>query len=256
MARRPGRRLDDRRLAPARSCRCSGSCSSARRTAPTLDRMTLERLAFVVRKRVEHEVGRSVYFPSLSCAHPHLQGDAHRAAAVAVLRRHHRRASRVGDRARALALQHEHVPVVAARASVPLHRPQRRDQHGAGQPQLDAGARGVARERSHPRRPRADLPDRDAGRQRHRELRRGARAAAPRRPLAAPRGADDDPGGVGEPRVDERREARVLPIPRVARWSRGTARRRSRSPTAPSPARCSTATACARAATGSPTTTA
>ena len=30
------------------------------------DRMTLERLAFVVRKRVEHEVGKSVYFPSLS----------------------------------------------------------------------------------------------------------------------------------------------------------------------------------------------
>ena len=28
--------------------------------------MTLERLAFVVRKRVEHEVGKSVYFPSLS----------------------------------------------------------------------------------------------------------------------------------------------------------------------------------------------
>ena len=32
----------------------------------TIDRMTLERLAFVVRKRVEHEVGKSVYFPSLS----------------------------------------------------------------------------------------------------------------------------------------------------------------------------------------------
>jgi glutamate synthase (NADPH/NADH) large chain len=32
----------------------------------TIDRMTLERLAFVVRKRVEHEVGKSAYFPSLS----------------------------------------------------------------------------------------------------------------------------------------------------------------------------------------------
>ena len=29
--------------------------------------MSLERRAFVVRKRVEHEVGRAVYFPSLSC---------------------------------------------------------------------------------------------------------------------------------------------------------------------------------------------
>ena len=36
-------------------------------------------------------------------------------------------------------------------------------------------------------------------------VRRGARAAAPRRPVAAARGADDDPGGVGEPRRDGRR---------------------------------------------------
>ena len=99
---------------------------------------------------------------------------------------------------------HEHVPVVAARSPVPLHRAQRRDQHGAGQPQLDAGPRGVAR--------RSDLIPGDLERifpichargSRHRELRRGARAAAPRRALAAARGAHDDPGGVGEPRVDE-----------------------------------------------------
>ena len=32
------------------------------------------------------------------------------------------------------------------------------------------------------------------------DLRRGARAAAPRRAQPAARGADDDPGGVGEPR--------------------------------------------------------
>ena len=89
------------------------------------DRMTLERLAFVVRKRVEHEVGKSVYFPSLSSRHVDLQGDAHRAAAVAVLHRHQRRTGGVGDRTRPLALQHEHVPFVAARASVPLHRAQR-----------------------------------------------------------------------------------------------------------------------------------
>ena len=51
----------------------------------------------------------------------------------------------VGARARAPALQHEHVPVVAARAPVPLHRAQRRDQHAARQHQLDEGARGAAR---------------------------------------------------------------------------------------------------------------
>ena len=39
-------------------------------------------------------------------------------------------------------------------------------------------------------------------------LRRGARAAAHGRPLAAARGADDDPRGVGEPRRDGRAAAR------------------------------------------------
>ena len=54
---------------------------------------------------------------------------------------------RVGAGARAPALQHQHVPVVAARAPVPLHRAQRRDQHAARQHQLDARARGAARSR-------------------------------------------------------------------------------------------------------------
>ena len=53
------------------------------------------------------------------------------------------------------------------------------------------------------------------GRQRLGHLRRGARAAAPRRPLAAARGADDDPGGVGEPR---------------RRWTRPGARSTSSTP--------------------------
>ena len=47
-------------------------------------------------------------------------------------------------------------------------------------------------------------------------LRRGARTAAPRRSQPAARDADDDPRGVGEPRHDGRREARVLPLPLVA----------------------------------------
>ena len=50
---------------------------------------------------------------------------------------------RIGAGPRAPAVQHEHVPVLAARASVPLHRPQRRDQHAARQHQLDEGARGA-----------------------------------------------------------------------------------------------------------------
>ena len=62
----------------------------------------------------------------------------------------------------------------------------------------------------------ARVPDLHARCVRHRPLRRGARAAQPRGPAAAPRDPDDDPGGVGEPRVDGRRAQGVLPLPRVA----------------------------------------
>ena len=132
--------------------------------------------------------------------HPRLQGHAHHAAAGRVLPRPARRAGRVGAGAGALAVLDQHVPVVAAGPPVPLHRPQRRDQHRAGQPQLDAGPRGAAGQRPAARRPRAHLPDLHARRQRLGHLRRGARAAAHGRLLAAPRRADDDPRGVGEPR--------------------------------------------------------
>ena len=70
--------------------------------------------------------------------HDRLQGHGHDAPARAVLPRPVRRAVRVQARPRALAVLDEHVPVVAARAAVPHDRAQRRDQHRAGQPQLDA----------------------------------------------------------------------------------------------------------------------
>jgi glutamate synthase (ferredoxin) len=47
----------------------------------------------------------------------------------------------------ALALQHEHVPELGARASVPLPRAQRRNQHAARQYQLDARPPGALRQR-------------------------------------------------------------------------------------------------------------
>ncbi len=87
------------------------------------------------------------------------------------------------------------------------------------------------------------------GRQRLGELRQRPRAAGAHGPLPAARGHDDDPGGVAEPRDHERRQAGLLRVPRLPAWSRGTARRRSPSPTAASSAPCSTATACARRAT-------
>ena len=78
-------------------------------------------------------------------AHARLQGHAHDAPAGRVLPRSPRRALRVGAAAGAQPLLDEHVPVVAAGPPVPLHRPQRRDQHRPGQPELDARPRGDGR---------------------------------------------------------------------------------------------------------------
>ena len=184
----------------------------------------LDRKVFIIRKRVEHELDpeQSTYFPSLSSrtliykgmlTTPQLHeffvdlNDERVESAIALV---HSRFS------------HEHVPVLAAGPPVPLHRAQRRDQHGPGQPQLDAHARGAARQRRAPR-PGAGLPDLHAGRQRLGLVRRGARAAAPRWPLAAPRDDDDDPRGVGEPHHDGRRQAGVLPLPRLADGAVGRA---------------------------------
>ena len=147
-----------------------------------------------------------------------LQGHADHAAAQGVLPRPAGRSADQRAGHRALAVLHEHVPVVAAGAPVPADRPQRRDQHRHRQRELDAGARGADQHRR--LRLRQDLdkivPGLHARRVRHRALRRGARAAAPRRPQPAARRADDDPGGVGAPRVDGPGAPGVLPVPRVA----------------------------------------
>ena len=93
--------------------------------------------------------------PELLGPHGGLQGDADGAAADRLLPGSPRRAHRLRARARALALLDEHVPELGARPPVPDDRPQRRDQHAAGQRQLDAGARvaaGVGAVRRRPRR--------------------------------------------------------------------------------------------------------
>ena len=77
-------------------------------------------------------------------------------------------------------------------------------------------------------------------------LRRGAGAAAPGGPVAAARGADDDPGGVGEPRRDGPGPAGVLRVPRHAHravgrpgvrstFTDGTRDRRGARPQRPAP---------------------
>ena len=97
-----------------------------------------------------------------------------------------------------------------------------------------------------------DLREDPAGR-RPRQLRLGdvrqrARAADARRPLAAARGDDDDPGGLPRPRRPARPPEGLLRLPLLPDGAVGRARRRWRSPTGAWSARRSTATGCARAA--------
>ena len=235
---------------PARRCRScsSSSCRARQRPRPAswsrASRSTGS--TFRLRKRAEREL--DLYFASLSCRTVVYKGMVTTLAARAVLPRPLRRALRLEARARALALLDEHVPVVAARAAVPHDRAQRRDQHHPGQPQLDARAPVAARVRA-PRRPRPDPAHRDPRRERLRLVRRGRGAAHARRPQPPARRHDDGARGVGEP--DRDRPRRGAPSTSTTRcsWSRGTARRRSCSPTARSSARPSTATACVPVAT-------
>ena len=91
----------------------------------------LDRKLFVVRKRCEHEitngestVGPAVYFPSLSCRTIVYKGML-TTPQLPEFFPDLRDERGVGARVGAQPLLHEHVPVVAARAPVPLHRAQR-----------------------------------------------------------------------------------------------------------------------------------
>ncbi len=131
-----------RQPGPRGGCRRSSSCSSSRRAPTTTGDAAgghRARPPDVPAAQARRARARRL-LPVAVGAHPGLQGHGHDAAARAVLPRPQRRALRLEARARALALLDEHLPVVAARAAVPHDRAQRRDQHRAGQPQLDARA--------------------------------------------------------------------------------------------------------------------
>ena len=111
------------------------------------DAMSFERKLYVIRRLVEKKVSRSAHpgahalLRPVALAQDHrLQGDAERAAAPRVLPRPLEPPGRLRDRDGPLALLDEHLPVLVARAPVPLHLAQRRDQHAARQRQLDARA--------------------------------------------------------------------------------------------------------------------
>src|SRR5674536_406894 len=78
-----------------------------------------------------------VYKRQAELSHDRLQGHAECLAAPHVLPGHRGPAFLERDRDGPLALLHEHVPVVGTRPPVPLHLPQRRDQHPPPQRQLD-----------------------------------------------------------------------------------------------------------------------
>ena len=149
----------------------------------------------------------------------------------------------------------QHLPQLEARAPLPVHRPQRRDQHRARQRQLDERAPaddGIAAARRRPRQAVADHPARPVG---HRLPRQRARAAAARRLLAGARDDDADPGGLGRQPADGCRAPRVLRIPRradgaVGRPGRGRLHRRPPDRRHARPQRPA-----ARRASASPTTT-
>ena len=102
------------------------------------DQDAFERRLYVIRRLIELEAGSALAIPSFSSRTTRLQGHAHRAAAAALLHRPARPAAGQPSGARALAFQHQHLPQLDTRAPVPHGRPQRRDQHAAGQRQLDA----------------------------------------------------------------------------------------------------------------------
>ncbi len=178
-----------------------------------------------------------------------LQGHAADRPAFAVLQGPERSGDGDGAGAGALAFQHQHLPQLGPLASLPLHRPQRRDQHPARQHQLDEGPRSAVRVRRLRRGREEDPADRQSERQRFGDVRQRARTAGDGRALAAACRDDDDPGALVEPRADGRLAAGVLRVPLEPDGAVGTVRPASRSRTGARSARCWIATACVPRAT-------
>ena len=120
----------------------AGDPPAVRRRGPGRhDQDAFERKLYVIRRVCELRLGerRAVRRIEL-LAHAQLQGHADQLQ-LADSTRPARRAHQERAGARALALLDEHVPQLGARPPLPRDLPQRRDQHGDGQRQLDARAR-------------------------------------------------------------------------------------------------------------------
>ena len=135
------------------------------KSADITDPMEFERKLYVIRKRVaawirNNEVpNKFTRRPRQQVQHlprrglplrhrplrPHdgLQGHAHALPARRVFPGSSRPGFRIGAGADAHPLLDQHLPELVARPSEPLHRPQRRNQHGHGQRQLHEGPPGA-----------------------------------------------------------------------------------------------------------------
>ena len=142
-----------------------------------------------------------------------LQGAPDRVPAPAVLPGPEKRTLHEPVRRGPPAVQHEHASHLAPRAPVPDRRPQRRDQHAAGEHQPDAGPGGEPRLAAVRQRHRKAAPHHQRGGERLRHLRQRPRAPRDVGPVAAARGDDDDPRVVGPQVPDERGQAVLLRVP-------------------------------------------
>ena len=165
LARRAGRQgLRRHHGQPLRALRQAARRGGVRRARGRPGRVRAQALRDPPRGRDRRRPGARD--PELQQPHDRLQGHAHQPAAAGLLPGPAGPAHEVRARARPLALLHQHVPELGARAPVPDDRPQRRDQHAARQHQLDARARVAARVRAVRRRPAEGPADRPPRRQR------------------------------------------------------------------------------------------
>ena len=199
-ALRPGWSLpadDQAARAPAAAVATAGcaACAAAGfRCGHGESGIALDRRAYCLRKRVEHET--DCYVVSLSSRTIGYKGAYGSAPAGAVLSGSGRP---LGPD---LAVFHQHLPVLAAGPPVPLHRAQRGDQHGPGLRNWMRAREAMlaARCSRAPRRHGAAAVARPAV---TRPASTSPGTAAPRRPLAPARDADDDPRAVGETAINE-----------------------------------------------------
>ncbi len=173
--------------------------------------------------------GRAVRFGPLLHQQPvrqadRVQGPDNGRATGGLLPRSVRRPRQDGLRAGAFTLQHEHPWIVAARAPVPVHHPQRRDKHHTRQRQLDDRPPGhVLIDRTG--RPHRGVVSGSVFRpERHGQFRQRLGVAAGHGPVAASRADDDDPGGVGRPHPDGTGQEGLLRLPFKDHGTLGRAR--------------------------------